>query len=231
MKNQILIRISILGLLLFVTQSASGLDRGCGEILDEIHIDGRFVNAESTEGVLLAISQKYGIKIALFSARTELPTADGVSMVGNSMAYFPMKSNIIPANGTLRSVLRELLAPNYRSKCDAGILTITPEGGVAPEVEEFIGREVVVPDIEKCRACSTSMTFWFEDGTELSDRILQKILAFDIDVPNIVKNVQMQRVSVQAFFYELLRKGKYRYFAVGRLNIRGTHQINLDLVE
>lgn len=203
-------------------------ERNKNDSLDKLQIDGNAVAAEDTDGILAAISRKYGVKIALFSDRAEIPSGKGVIMVGSHLAYFPDMPKITPESGSLRSVLQELLPPRYKWNFESDILSVTPTANVAPEIELFLSASVLVPEIDACRKCTISKSIWIDDPMfREPDSLVSKILADDTGAENKRAPERQRMITVRAFLIELLDKGKFRYVRVKRFESDGKSGIYL----
>lgn len=200
--------------------------------LDELQINGDAVAAEDVDGILAAISRKYGVKIALFSDRPEIPSGKGVIMVGSHLAYFDDIPKITPESGSLRSVLQKLLPPRYKWKFESKILYVTPTTQITPEIELFLSTSVLVPEIDACKKCTVNKSIWIDDLTSVkSDSFVSKILFDDIGVESKGAPGGQRMITVRAFLKELLDKGRFRYVRLKRFASDGKSAIYLTLEE
>ncbi len=200
--------------------------------LDELQIEGNAVAAKDVDGILAAISRKYGVKIALFSDRPEIPSGKGVIIVGSHLAYFEDMPKITPESGSLRSVLQELLPPRYQWKVESSILCVTPAANIAPEIELFLSTSVLVPEINACRKCTVSKSIWIDDPTlGNSNSFVSKILGKNLDVESRGTPERQRMTTVRTFLKELLEKGRFRFVRVKRSESEGKFGVVLTLEE
>ena len=188
-------------------------------------VDGSNIAGSNIDRILRALALKCNLRVAFIAKQHRSPV---ITFSASGVPYFPLERNIVPASGSLASILDKLLAPGYSWTINGDFLEVTPREGVRPEIQRFLSAKVIGPEINYSQAQTRSYSVSFNITTK--QPIIRSTDVFSS--PDGLGPDRMKKpTTVREMLDSATRYDSFRYWEIYVARIRGKKILTLTMLD